>query len=412
MPDLSPQESSPHQSLAAPATGTPNNEVKPEVSPTTAAPAAPAVPDTETSKIEVKPESPAGSPASAGPAVPAAPVAPTAPVVVAAPAASAAPAAPVPDAAAVAGAPITVPPPLVVAETEAPFKIDEKAFETAVRDDKEIDVKNLYSYGFTEADRSRLMGQTQLFSQFIRVNGPSFIPTKVKRFLDLGCGEGQLTRVLAQTFRGANGVGVDQDEKAIQIAERNAKISFGVQGKLDFVVGDIREKIPEGPFDLVYVSMVLLYMRDPAKIVKMIYDVLAPGGYVWIKDIDDMAITSTSIRDPQCSEMLTTVLQALKMMGSSFNLKSVLPPAMVDMGFENIRVVREVYDMSNSTLSGRIVVSMALGMIYNGHRLVGAMKLRDPEEFLKQHKELCARAPSLTGVWTLPNIIARRPVSQ
>jgi trans-aconitate 2-methyltransferase len=78
-----------------------------------------------------------------------------------------------------------------------------------------------------------------------RVHSPS--PHEV---VDLGCGEGTMTAVLADRWPGASVTGVDSSPEML------AKAS-PVPGRLRFVTGDVRDWTPDGPLDVVVSNAVL-----------------------------------------------------------------------------------------------------------------------------------------------------------
>lgn len=62
--------------------------------------------------------------------------------------------------------------------------------------------------------------------------------------LDLCCGDGFYSYYF-YSKRSAKVVGIDFDPQAIKFARKN----YGQAGNIDFIVGDIRSDIPNGPFD-------------------------------------------------------------------------------------------------------------------------------------------------------------------
>jgi trans-aconitate methyltransferase len=76
------------------------------------------------------------------------------------------------------------------------------------------------------------------------------------RVLDAGCGAGNWTGILAGRF--AHVVAIDGSEAMATAARRRLSSSPNVE----IVVGDLRTELPPGPFDLVFVGGVLMYLND------------------------------------------------------------------------------------------------------------------------------------------------------
>src|SRR5512144_26411 len=66
------------------------------------------------------------------------------------------------------------------------------------------------------------------------------------RVVDLGCGPGNLTALLAQRWPGAEVTGIDSSPEMIEAARAGS-----LPGHLRFDVADLRAWAPEGPLDVV-----------------------------------------------------------------------------------------------------------------------------------------------------------------
>ncbi|HBZ87020.1 MAG: methyltransferase [Candidatus Edwardsbacteria bacterium RIFOXYD12_FULL_50_11] len=111
------------------------------------------------------------------------------------------------------------------------------------------------------------------------VNAPAFLKmlplVKGQKGMDIGCGEGHNTRLVAQ--QGAILTGIDISEAFIKQAisketEHPLGIKYQVSSgqKMDFT---------EGSFDFCMATMSLMDMADPIKAIGEAYRVLKPGGF-------------------------------------------------------------------------------------------------------------------------------------
>lgn len=98
-----------------------------------------------------------------------------------------------------------------------------------------------------------------------------------ERVLDLGCGNGWATRLLAQTNAGVQAIGVDAAPKMVARAEAlhsltiRARYEVGTFEKLDF---------KDSHFDRVFSMEALYYASDLGQALRECFRVLKPGGSV------------------------------------------------------------------------------------------------------------------------------------
>ncbi|WP_435923923.1 class I SAM-dependent methyltransferase [Paenibacillus sp. DYY-L-2] len=90
-----------------------------------------------------------------------------------------------------------------------------------------------------------------------------------ERILDLGCGTGDLTKVIADS--GADAVGMDLSVPMIEQARSKYP-------GLDFRVGNAESFQPEEPFDAVFSNAALHWMRNARGVADSVWNALKPGG--------------------------------------------------------------------------------------------------------------------------------------
>lgn len=97
--------------------------------------------------------------------------------------------------------------------------------------------------------------------------------------LDLGCGTGEMLRLLLQADPGRELYGLDLSEE--MLAEARAKL----QGRAALKVGDSeRLPYPDGMFDVVYCNDSFHHYPAPEKVLGEVFRVLRPGGTFLLGD--------------------------------------------------------------------------------------------------------------------------------
>ena len=101
-----------------------------------------------------------------------------------------------------------------------------------------------------------------------------FPPAKGSRVLDLGCGTGYLTSVLAERVGPTGRVtGIDPDKERIQLAQ----YKYGAISNLEFLEGN-SEELPSGQYNFVFSNYVMHWIKDKESAIKCVYDSLQVGG--------------------------------------------------------------------------------------------------------------------------------------
>jgi SAM-dependent methyltransferase len=99
------------------------------------------------------------------------------------------------------------------------------------------------------------------------------------RVLDLGSGMGDVAFVAAELV-GPTGEVVGIDRSPEPVAKANVRAEQQGFRNVRFVVGDIHDTAPDGPFDAIVGRLVLMYVPDPAAVLKTQARLLRSGGLV------------------------------------------------------------------------------------------------------------------------------------
>jgi trans-aconitate 2-methyltransferase len=92
-----------------------------------------------------------------------------------------------------------------------------------------------------------------------------------QRVVDLGCGPGNSTAVLARRWAGATLIGVDQSPEMLRIARGS-----GVRAR--WIGADLREWTPDEPLDLVFSNAALQWLPDHPQAIPRLWAWVKPGG--------------------------------------------------------------------------------------------------------------------------------------
>jgi trans-aconitate 2-methyltransferase len=101
-------------------------------------------------------------------------------------------------------------------------------------------------------------------------------PVPGGRVVDLGCGTGELTRVLHEHTQAAATVGVDNSTAMLERAQ-----TVSAQG-LTFVAGDL-STYANGTFDLIFSNAALHWSPDHPALLARLFGMLSPGGQLAIQ---------------------------------------------------------------------------------------------------------------------------------
>ena len=102
------------------------------------------------------------------------------------------------------------------------------------------------------------------------------------RVVDLGCGPGNSTELLARRFPQADVLGIDNSEAMLVSARKRLP-----QARFEF--GDICQWMPDVAPDLIYANAALQWVPDHDTLVPRLFAALAPGGVLAIQMPDNRA---------------------------------------------------------------------------------------------------------------------------
>jgi trans-aconitate 2-methyltransferase len=159
-----------------------------------------------------------------------------------------------------------------------------------------------YAFGDGDAPARRLALLAEVFGPTSREFLLREAPADPRLALDLGCGAGHTTGLIAETLRPLRTLGLDVSPDFVARAIRRAPpgVAFAVHD----VVG---RPFPEGPPDLVYARLLVAHLAAPEAIVAGWAAQLAPGGALLIEDTD-----AIETEEPVFAEYLARVAERLR----------------------------------------------------------------------------------------------------
>ena len=115
------------------------------------------------------------------------------------------------------------------------------------------------------------------------------IPVAAPRtIVDLGCGAGNVTRLLAERWPQARIVGVDNSAPMLA----RARTSAAANGQHEWIEADLAEWAPREPADIVFSNAALHWHDDHAALFPRIFGWVAPGGALAVQMPDQFAAPS------------------------------------------------------------------------------------------------------------------------
>lgn len=218
--------------------------------------------------------------------------------------------------------------------------------------------KNDYFDISDEHERNRLAVQQHILKQFDSDVYEKLLAGRERlKVLDIGCNEGDLTM---DRFRPGNEVdiviGVDVNEEAVASAQskyESDRVKFYTMNSedADFIcdLEEIMDELNVNKFDIIHISMLLLHLANPSKLLKRIRPLLAKNGKLFIRDIDD-SLTFVA-PDPIGGFGRMIKICAREELSGFRNSGKGIYSLLVQNGYKNVRLEKKGLDTSamNST---------------------------------------------------------------
>jgi trans-aconitate 2-methyltransferase len=160
-----------------------------------------------------------------------------------------------------------------------------------------------YSFGDSQRAAARLALVAQSFEPVSRAFLERSAPHGCARALDLGCGPGFTTRLLAEVCAPRELVGLDASPAHVERARAAAPPGAS------FHVHDVtRMPLPGGPADLIHARLLLAHLREPERLALRWHGALRPGGRLLLDEVE--WIRSEDAVVVRYLHLVTTMLRA------------------------------------------------------------------------------------------------------
>ena len=151
------------------------------------------------------------------------------------------------------------------------------------------------------------------------------------RVLDLGCGTGEVSLLLARLVEPfGEVVGVDRDATALALAQQRAQEHY--YSHLSFVLAQL-DAVPFelGVFDAIVGRRVLMYLPKPAEIIRQLTTFLRPNGLMIFQESDSTMVPARLKTLPLHDQVLGWMWQTVEHEGANiqigFQLHAILQAA-------------------------------------------------------------------------------------
>ncbi|MCH8622850.1 methyltransferase domain-containing protein [Undibacterium sp. TS12] len=185
-----------------------------------------------------------------------------------------------------------------------------------------------------DAERRRLSLQAQAIAPLTLQMLTGAKIGKGSRVLELGCGGGDVTLLLAE-LTGPDGEVTAMDRDATQVEAAAARIRAAGFNNVKFIVSEMADLPPELTFDAVVGRYFLMYAQDPEAAVAQAAAWVRPGGYVGFLEMDIFRGAASTIWPPASAateQAISFIVDVLLDAGAVPHMAARLPSMLTKYG--------------------------------------------------------------------------------
>ena len=226
------------------------------------------------------------------------------------------------------------------------------------------------------------------------------------RLLDLGCGTGQVRRLLADQLPGATVIGLDVDLALLGHAAPDGPVVAGRGAALPFRAGS---------FAGVLARYLLQHLADPLAVLREAARVLTPGGWLACVDVDEQLWGVAEPASPGLADVYVRAAGAQADRGGDRLVVRRLPALLRAAGLCQVQVrpfavtshERPLAELAVQVGPERLLPALSAGRItladYARVAMAHQRLLADPDAYVMLLGfAVVGRAPALKGVGALP----------
>jgi ubiquinone/menaquinone biosynthesis C-methylase UbiE len=272
----------------------------------------------------------------------------------------------------------------------------------------QIPLTDTYVLGQAPEAIQRLLKQGQLLNPFTRRMLEAAGITAGMRVLDLGCGPGDVSLLVAELV-GETGhvVGVDANPGVLDLARARAQKAGLAQ--VSFLGRDIRELTLDQDYDAIVGRLILLYLPERADILRRLAQRLRPGGVVAFQEYD--LFTDPNLLYPPSQLWQQTwswIIQAFHRAGAELQMGSKLYSTFLEAGLSDPQMRYEaivaggpespIYEFVADVVRALLPMLVKFGIATAED--VGIETLADRLGTEIVSRQGVARSPALVAAWT------------
>ena len=188
------------------------------------------------------------------------------------------------------------------------------------------------------------------------------------RVLDLGCGKGDVSFLLADKVgQGGAVLGVDRNPKAIELAK--SRVESENKSNISFMEIELSGSLSElGVFDAVIARRVLMYLPDPSMVLKKVINLLKPNGIVAFQEIDSTVSSSQITSHPLHEKATSWVWDTIKSEGANISMGFTLPSLLKesDITISGVRAEANIQGQQSHAPLSDVVQAIVPRIIHHG----------------------------------------------